>query len=342
MRRVACAESWEDIELYGRSKQAWLQTFLTLPNGIPSHDTFRRVFMLLDADAFERCFTRCVQFRAGGIAREVVAVDGKSVRRSASHRHEHGPLHLVSTWASRRGLALGQRALDGKSNEIRAIPELLETLQLDGCIVTLDAMGCQTSIAERIRAKGADDLLVLKANHGGAYRAVRMHFERTCLGSGAAGRPVFDAFEGHGRLVRRRVFVDAAATALAPLSGWPDLSRVLAVETLRGIPGTGTVVADIRYFLTSCRDDPSVLVGVIRRHWSVENALHWVLEVSFREDDSRVRDRTAARNFALVRKIALNLIAQDRSTQASLRGRRKKAAWDDDYMLQIIANQAHA
>src|SRR4051812_2091299 len=339
---IACAESWEDIELYGRSKQAWLKTFLALPNGIPSHDTFRRVFMLIDPDAFEGCFARWAHSLMSKVEREVVAVDGKTVQRSGSRRHDHGPLHLVSAWASDRGLVLGQREVDGKSNEITAIPELLDTLHLDDCIVTLDAMGCQRGIAERIRAKGADYLLV-KANHGNAYRAVRAHFERTCLGPGAGGRAVFDAFDQvHGRLVRRRVFVDVAATALAPLRDWPDLSRVLAVETLRGVPGTGTVTADIRYFLTSCRDDPSVLLAVIRRHWSVENALHWVLDVTFREDDSRVRDRTAARNFALVRKIALNLIAQDRSTQASLRGRRKKAAWDDDYMLQIIANQAHA
>ena len=165
---IACAESWEDIALYGRSKQAWLETFLALPNGIPSHDTFRRVFMLIDPDAFELCFTRWVQSWARGVAREVVAVDGKTVRRSGSRRHDHGPLHVVSAWASEQGLALAQRAVDGKSNEIVAIPELLETLHLEGCIVTLDAMGCQKDIAAQIRAKGADYLLVLKANHGGA------------------------------------------------------------------------------------------------------------------------------------------------------------------------------
>jgi len=140
---IACAESWEDIELYGRSKRAWLERFLALPNGIPSHDTFRRVFMLLDPDAFEACFARWAQSLAGGIGREVVALDGKTVRRSGSRRRGHGPLHLVSAWASERGLALGQRAVDGKSNEITAIPELLDTLRLEGCIVTLDAMGCQ-------------------------------------------------------------------------------------------------------------------------------------------------------------------------------------------------------
>jgi predicted transposase YbfD/YdcC len=254
---IACAESWEDIELSGRSKQAWLQTFLTLPNGIPSHDTFRRVFLLIDPDAFERCFTRWVQSRADGGSREVVAVDGKAVRRSASRRHDHGPLHLVSAWASRRGLALGQRAVEGKSNEIRAIPELLDTLHLDDCIVTLDAMGCQRGIAERIRAKGADYLLVLKANHGNAYRAVRAHFERTCLGPGAGGRAVFDAFDqAHGRLVRRRVFVDVAATALAPLRDWPDLSRVLARR-----PVYAAGARKLRGTMTTCsRSSPTRLM----------------------------------------------------------------------------------
>ena len=340
---IACAESWEDIALYGRSKQAWLETFLALPNGIPSHDTFRRVFMLIDPDAFEVCFTRWVQAWARGVARELVAVDGKTVRRSGSRRHDHGPLHGVSAWASEQGLALGQRAVDGKSNEIVAIPELLEALHLEGCIVTLDAMGCQKDIAAQIRAKGADYLLVLKANHGRAFGAVREQFERTCLGRGCKRQPVFDAFdEGHGRLVRRRVFVAPVIEDLEPLHGWPDLRAVLAVETIRSVNGTGPVEAEIRYFLTSCNDDPAVLVRAIRRHWSVENALHWVLDVTFREDDSRVRDRTAARNFALLRKIALNLVARDRSTQTSLRGRRKKAAWDNSYMFQIIAHQAHA
>src|ERR687892_1985832 len=182
---IACAESWNDIALYGRSKLAWLRTFLALPNGIPSHDTFRRVFMLIDPDAFEGCFARWAQSLSGKIEREVVAIDGKTVRRSVSRRHDHGPLHLVSAWASGRGLALGQREVDGKSNEIAAIPELLDVLRLDRCIVTLDAMGCQKGIAERIRAKGADYLLVLKANHGHAFEAAREHFERTCFGRGS-------------------------------------------------------------------------------------------------------------------------------------------------------------
>ncbi len=264
---IACAESWEDIELYGRSKQTWLKSFLALPNGIPSHDTFRRVFMLIDPDAFEGCFARWAQSLTSEVEREVVAIDGKTVRRSGSRRHDHGPLHLVSAWASDRGLALGQREVDGKSNEITAIPELLDTLHLDGAIVTLDAMGCQKDIAARIRAKGADYLLGLKANHGRAFEAVREHFERTCFGCGSGVRPVFDAFdESHGRLVRRRVVVSPAVRELEPWRDWPDLGTVLAVETIRGVNGTGKVEAEIRYFLTSCGDDPAVLVRAIRRH----------------------------------------------------------------------------
>jgi predicted transposase YbfD/YdcC len=238
---------------------------------------------------------------------------------------------------------LGQREVDGKSNEITAIPELLDTLHLEGAIVTLDAMGCQKDIAARIRAKGADYLLALKANHGRAFEAAHGYFERTCFGRGAGGRPALDAFDdSHGRLVRRRVFVSPAGAELEPLHEWPDLHTLLAVETIRSVNGTDKTEAEIRYFLSSCSDDPAVLAQAIRRHWSIENSLHWVLDVTFREDDSRVRHRTAARNLALLRKIALNLLAADRSRQTSLRGRRKKAAWNDDYMLRIITRQVDA
>src|SRR3954462_4850993 len=253
---IACAESWEDIELYGRSKLAWLKTFLALPNGIPSHDTFRRVFMLIDPDAFEGCFARWAQSLTRKVEREVVAIDGKTVRRSGSPRHNHGPLHLVSAWASDQELVLAQREVDGKSNEIPAIPELLDILHLEGAIVTLDAMGCQKDIAARIRAKGADYLLALKANHGRAFEAVRGHFERTCFSHGSGGRPACDAFDdSHGRLARRRVFAIPAVAELEPLREWPDLRPLLAVETIRSVNGTGRVAIEIRYFFTSCDDD---------------------------------------------------------------------------------------
>ena len=232
---------------------------------------------------------------------------------------------------------LGQRRVDRKSNEITAIPALLDSLVLGNTLVTLDAMGCQKDIAQRIVDREADYPLVLKANHGNDYAAVRDHFERHCFGRGATVRPALDAFdEGHGRLVRRRVFADPQAASLETLKDWPRLKTVLAVEAIRSVNGSDQVEAEIRYFLSSFAGDPSILAQAIRRHWSIENNLHWVLDVTFREDDCRIRDAIAARNFALLRKIAINLLTQDRSTKASLRGKRKKAAWDDNYMLQLL------
>lgn len=335
---IACAESWDDIALYGRNKVDWLRSFLDLGNGIPSHDTFRRVFMLIDPDAFEACFAAWAQSFAGAFDREVVAIDGKTLRRSFDRGRARGPLHLVSAWASGQGLVLGQREVDDKSNEITAIPALLDTLALANSIVTLDAMGCQTNIASRILERGADYLLVLKANHDTAFTAVQEHCDQHCFARTATDKPVFDAFDdSHGRLVRRRVFVCPEAATLPALRPWPGLRTVLAVESIRGVNGSGKVEAEIRYFLASGRDDPMVLVQALRRHWTIENGLHWVLDVTFREDESRVRNRTGARNLAILRKIAINLIGRDRTTRASMRARRKQAAWNDDYMLALLA-----
>ena len=337
---IACAESWEDIALYGRSKLAWLRQFLALPNGIPSHDTFRRVFMRIDPDAFEVHFTAWVRALATPLPPgepEVVAIDGKTLRRSFDRGRDLAALHVVSAWASEQRLVLGQRRVDGKSNEITAIPELLKVLALENTLVTLDAMGCQKDIAQRILDRQADYLLVLKANHGNDYAAVRSYFEQHCFGRGATAQPVFDAFdESHGRVVRRRVFASPQAALLETLGDWPELHTVLAVEAIRGVNGSGKVEAEIRYFLSSYAGDPQMLAQAIRRHWSIENSLHWVLDVTFREDDSRVRDPTAARNFALLRKMALNLVSQDRTSKASLRAKRKKAAWNDNYMQQLL------
>jgi predicted transposase YbfD/YdcC len=335
---IACAESWDDIALYGRSKLAWLRTFLDLPNGIPSHDTFRRVFMLIDPDAFERGFAAWAGSLVDSFEREVIAIDGKTLRRSFDRSRERSPLHLVSAWASEQGLVLGQRRVHEASNEITAIPELLDQLALENSIVTLDAMGCQTAIAEQILARGADYLLVLKANHPLGYEAVVKHFDQACFRRGAPQRAACDTFdEAHGRLVRRRVFASTEAASLEALSTWPNLHTVLAVESLRSTNGTPKVETEIRYFLSSCRDDPIVLGRAIRQHWAIENALHWVLDVTFREDDSRVRDQRAARNLAVLRRMAINLVGRDGSTKASVRAKRKRAAWNDDYMLQLLA-----
>ena len=334
---IACAESWDDIALYGRSKLAWLRTFLELANGIPSHDTFRRVFMLIDPDAFEAGFAAWVGSLVDRFEREVVAIDGKTVRRSFDHGREQSALHVVSAWASEQGLVLGQRCVEGKSNEITAVPELLDQLALQNSIVTLDAMGCQTAIAEKILARGADYLLTLKGNHPLAHAAVVEHFDQHCFRRGAPSQADCDAFDDtHGRVVRRRVFASTEAAALDALGGWPGLHTVLAVESIRSVNGTPKVESEIRYFLSSCPDDPAVLGQAIRSHWAIENTLHWVLDVTFREDDSRVRDRTAARNLALLRKIALNIVGRDKTTKASVRARRKRAAWNDAYMLKLL------
>src|SRR4051794_39788410 len=319
---VACAEIWEDIELYGRSKRAWLATFLALPNGIPSHDTFRRVFMLIDPDAFERGFAAWVGSLVDSFEREVVAIDGKTLRRSFDRSRERSPLHLVSAWASEQGLVLGQRRVHETSNEITAIPELLDQLALENSIVTLDAMGCQTAIAEQILARGADYLLGLKANHPLGYEAVVKHFDQACFRRGAPQRAAWDTFdEAHGRFVRRRVFASTEAASLEALRTWPNLHTVLAVGSLRSTNGTPKVETEIRYFLSSCRDDPIVLGRAIRQHWAIENALHWVLDLTFREDDSRVRDQCAARNLAVLRRMAINLVGRDGSTKASVRAK---------------------
>jgi len=298
------------MALYGCSKEQWLKGFLNLPNGIPSHDTFRRVFMLIDPKAFEKAFTTWARSLSMPLEREIVAIDGETVRGSFDRSREQGPLHIVSAWACEQGLSLGQVQVHAKSNEITAIPELLDALILDNSIVTLDAMGCQRT--------------------------------KTCFGTGAKARPVCDAFDdSHGRLVRRRVFVCPEAAVLVPLAEWPGLKTVLAVESIRSVNNAGKIETDICYFLSSCQDAPEVIAKAIRQHWKIENSLHWVLDVSFREDDCRVRECTAVRNFSLLRKIAINLISRHQKSRNSLRGRRKMAAWDNEYMKQILTGFFH-
>jgi predicted transposase YbfD/YdcC len=336
---VGEAESFEDIALYGRCKQDWLRGFLELPNGIPSHDTFRRVLTLIDAERFERCFLGWVRsvFRADAAAPRQIAIDGKTVRRSFDRQNGRSPLHLVSAFATEHGLVLAQRAAEAKKGELSVLPGLLDGLNLHGCLVSLDALACQPEIAEQITAHGGDYLLALKANRKKAHAAVQAWFRAQAFDRGAPLRACFDAFdEGHGRLVRRRVFACADPGALPVLEGWPGLTTVLAVENIRGVNGTGKVTAVIRYYLSSSKQPPERLAVAIRRHWMIENGLHWVLDVGFNEDASRVRERTAARNLALLRRIALNLAHADTTLKASLKGKRKSAAWNNAFMATLI------
>src|SRR3954468_20541147 len=335
------AESFEDIALYGRCKHTWLKNFLALPSGIPSHDTFRRVLMLIDPDAFERCFLGWVRavFRPETVdAPRQVAIDGKTVRRSFDRQNGRSPLHLVSAYATEHGLVLAQRAAEEKRGELTVLPELLDGLDLRGCLASLDALACQPGIAQRIMARGGDYLLALKGNRKRAHAEVKAWFAANAFALGGSLRPCFDAFdESHGRLGGRRGFAWPGAGVFTTLAAWPGLRAVLAVETIRGIPGRGKVTAEIRHYLSSAALPPEALAVAIRRHWAVENGLHWVLDVGFREDDSRVRDRTAARNLALLRKIALNPARADDTLKASLKGKRKYAGWDDAFMATLMA-----
>jgi len=343
---VAGAETFEDIALYGRCKQTWLRSFLELAGGAPSHDTFRRVLMLIDPDAFERCFLAWVRevFRIDGedaigetTRFEQIAVDGKAVRHSFDRKCGRSPSHLVSAYATARGLVLAQHAVDDKGGEVAVLPALLDGLHLDGCLISLDALSCRREVAEHIRAHGADYLLTLKANQGRAYDEVQAWFAEHAFDRGADLRPCFDAFDDtHGRLVRRRVFACPDAGCFATLRSWPGLAAVLATETIRGINGTGVVSAEIRHYLSSATAPPEALAQAIRRHWTIENGQHWVLDVDFGEDRSRVRERRAARNLAVLRRIALDLLRADHSVKASLKGKRNAAAWDDAYMTRLL------
>ncbi len=325
---IACAESWEDIALYAKSKEAWLRSFLTLKHGIPSHDTFRRVFMLIDPTQFEQCFRHWVGQWLGANQVGHLAIDGKTVRHSFDRKRDQSPLHLVSAWASEHRLVLGQEAVDSKSNEITAIPALLAGLDLSGGLVTIDAAGCQKAITQTILEQQADYVLTLKGNQKRTLQAVETWFEEHAFAVPAALKPVLDAFdESHGRLTRRRVFVHTVPIELNMLAEWPGVRSILAVESIRMVKPHGAVTAERRFFRQ---------IAAIRQHWLIENRLHWVLDVTFQEDASRVREQHARHNLALLRKIALNLLHHS-PTAGSVRGRRKQAAWNDAFMAQLLS-----
>jgi len=283
--------------------------------------------MIINPDAIEHCFLEWVASLSSVEQREVVAIDGKTLRRSFDASKQQKPFHLLSAFATRRGIAIGQRQVDGKSNEITAIPELLDKLVLKDTIVTIDAMGCQRTIAEKIITRGANYILALKGNQKGMYKAVQSYCDEHCFRVGSSLHPTVDYFdESHGRLVRRRAFVCPDACDLAALQQWHGLRQVLAVETIRHVANQDKTLCEIRYFLSSCNDSVEQQIRAIRSHWGIENRLHWVLDMSFREDECRIRESNSARCFAILRKIALNLIRQDSTSRNSIRAKRKKQA----------------
>ncbi len=340
---VICgADGWVDVATFGRVKKTWLQTFLALPGGIPSHDTFGRVFALLDPDEFRRCFLSWTQAVVGPPGEQVVAIDGKTLRRSHDRRDGQGALHLVSAWATANGLVIGQVATDAKSNEITAIPVLLKLLALEGATVTIDAMGCQTAIAEQIVEQRADYVLALKGNHEKLYDRVKRTFADADRATGTA-LPLADLVphithdKGHGRIEHRRCLAVGDPDYLAfidPDGAWPNLKSVVLIESTRRIGDAVSIEA--RHYLSSLPADATALSAAIRSHWGIENRLHWVLDVAFREDDCRVRIGHAAENLAIVRHFALNLLRREPSRRASVATKRLCAALDDTYLRSVL------
>ena len=333
---IAGADSWLDVEDFGQCKEDWLRSFLELPNGIPSHDTFGRVFSLVDPLALQQCFidwVRAVQQTVEGI----VATDGKTVRRSHDQAKGKQPIHLVSAWATQNGIALGQVKVDDKSNEITAIPELLKRLQLNGCLVTIDAMGCQREIAQHVVDAGADYLLSVKGNQETLAEDVEQEFKQ----AQADGFAHMDCLyhetldKGHGRVEKRQYWYTSDVQGLGTLERWPQLAGMVMCKSTRTEKGKTTV--EDRYFITSnTGHDVDKMAAAVRAHWRIENSLHWVLDVTFYEDQCRVRIGYAAENLAAIRKIALNALKANTTKKASIKGKRKIAGWDNDYLKEIL------
>jgi len=323
------ASGWNEIEDYGKAKREWLSTFLRLPAGIPSHDTFNRVFSALDPEELEKGFVGWVASIAQLTAGEVVAIDGKALR--GTRQAGKTLVHLVSAWANQNNLVLAQRRVDDKSNEITAIPKLLQMLELSGTVVTIDAMGCQRTIAQKIVDQKADYILAVKENQGHLLEEIQDSFRMLAVDAVAE-----EVDGGHGRVERRTCSVIGDLSLLEKASQWPSLQGMVRIEAERFHKATGTTERETRYYITSLPPQAAPLNRAIRQHWGIENKLHWVLDVAFGEDLSRKRQGHAAQNFSLLNRIALNLLRQDKTCKLGIHGKRLKAGWDNRYLLKLL------
>ncbi len=336
---ICGAEGWEDFAEFGKAKREWFETFLELPNGIPSPDTFRRVLQRLDPKEFEACFLRWVQSVNKLASGQVVALDGKQLRSSRDTAASLSAIHMVSAWACENRLVLGQVKVDEKSNELTAIPELLRALALTGCIVTIDAMGCQTRIAEQIIEGEADYVLALKGNQGTLHEDVENYFGwAEKRGFKEIAYTFHETLEkDHGRIEERRCWATSDVEWLEPKAQWQGLQSIVMVEADREVRGHERTL-ERRYFISSLPAEAKPLLAAVRGHWGIENSLHWCLDVAMREDASRIRTDHAPENVAVLRHIALNLLKQERSCKLGIKRKQLKAGWDHDYLLKVLRN----
>jgi predicted transposase YbfD/YdcC len=335
---VANADSWVEVARYGVRKLPWLRTFLELPNGIPSHDTFNRVFALLAPAALQEGFRHWMEALVEATAGRLVAIDGKALRHSFDTADGKGPLHLVSAWATANRLMLGQYAVDGKSNEITAIPELVKMLDLSGAIVTIDAMGCQKAIAAELDDAGADYVLALKANQETLYADVQQLFldglEDDFAGTEHHEYQTVD--EGHGRVETRTYHVVPVPEELAQRhADWQGL-RSFGMVFSECRVGQEEATCETRFFINSLRPRVKTFARAVRGHWGIENSLHWVLDISFREDECRLRKDHGPENLALLRRLAASLLHNEGTSKGGVACKRKEAGWDNDYLLEVL------
>jgi predicted transposase YbfD/YdcC len=345
---VLCGcEDFVEIEAFGRSKEDFLRRFLQLPHGIPSHDTFRRVFQAVCPQALQRCLIDWLRglrqaARPAAGEGEGVAIDGKTLRRTFDRARGLGALHLVSAWATGNGITLGQVAVDAKSNEITAIPQLIELLDLEGCVVTIDAAGCQKDIAARIVEKNADHLLALKDNQPTLHARVADYFVQQMEDEGPGGklRRHRQVETGHGRTETRETFVAPAPQEMVAPGAWVGLATLVLVIRQCVDHATGQATDEVRYFISSLPARAKRLAVAVRQHWGIENGLHWVLDVAFNEDRLRLRDRNAIENVALLNRLAVSLLRQDTAVKAGVKCKRKTAGWNDNYLLHLLLTAA--
>lgn len=328
---ICAADTWKDMETYARAKEDFLRSFLDLPNGIPSDDTFNRVFSSIDPEQFESCFMGWVSGLADLTDGEVIPIDGKTLRGSRSNGKK-SLFHMVSAWASDNNMVLGQVKVCEKSNEITAIPKLLELIAIKDCVITIDAMGCQEHIAKTNVGQGADYILAVKDNQKRLHRDIEDEFR---FGK-AIGTHIHDDL-GHGRIETRSCSVINTFDFIENTDKWTKLKSIIKIESIREFKNSArSKETATRYYISSLENSAEAFQKMIRLHWGIENKLHWVLDVAFSEDASRKRAGNAAQNFSILSKIALNLLRQDKQTKQGLKGKRLKAAYDNNYMTKIL------